>query len=1036
MVVDFPVFTIMALSDDYVFFNEGEIAWNKESHYFTGIQVNSPKMDEFECIVCQELGFKEIGEFLGYFQQFLMAVEADSEIRVPRGRIASGIRKALPEGPLTGITLANLAACNGAIKLAKLDNSETYSVLFDSRLGQGIPQFFNLVARMVWDLRQCIKWQTGEPFTIAFLPCRNFDADCYFGNVRKPVAGAQENPQMMEVCCAPEINLDAGDSAGCSSKSQTVSLANESADLKTTVSADEVAVENGSGDVSSTENVAGANDSGDEFSDSNDSCGFGGESSGGNDFCAPDGESSGGNDSCASDGETPERVASLAMLDMAITMQKAFGKSAIPQDIIDDAERAKNGDMSIDVDDLLRRMTEAMPDKKSVDLSNVTFNDGNIATGRRFKIAYPDGWTVVENYEESYSLVEQVRPFVIVQGEASADDDLSMFDRIIYRAADGDHEINESIRKCGFDDVHWVARRAGLYGRSNEEGLLGLIRSMRSATVWDEEIQAVNTKCLVSQRRIPEGSDRLEFYIHPYSADHDDNLMFVFTYGDGMDIEVPRNIVLKIAASVELDEPYVPECVKTLEKALSRKVSVADFVDMVNFFGCPYTGFVQTVFDTASYKFAAVTNGSDPSEGVSKESVLFSVREVVDFQNRAIPKFEKLMNAYDAQVALWHTDAELDKLLDVLGVFDTVFSGIGQFEPQIQQILNREAKDIFDELPELHLVRERLRYARQHLGEPSSNVKYQRVAYAIAAAGMQRVAYAIAAAGMRRVAYAIDAVSHQKAAGGVGGAKSEGGAALKSANSSSASVAPTVSQRPASTAVPASPSASQKSVSETAPESEQKSKLAVAQAKRIYEEARRAVDEAKCELSDAEEALEKLESCPSQCKEKRRQLDKLKADIEEVEADAQGFANEIHSYKKQIDELAADISRMRDELGAVSSAGSFLASLLTWEDFYARKDKKESLILEIDKAKKKIKELEEEQEESHSCLEEDRAWLAEHKPELVAMEQEIAELMKEGPSEEDEVMLGQLRKKVDEARAAYAQAKMKRDEAYGLYMSA
>lgn len=135
MVVDFPVFTIMALSDDYVFFNEGEIAWNKESHYFTGIQVNSPKMDEFEYIVCQELGFKEIGEFLGYFKQFLMAVEADSEIRVPRGRIASGIRKALPEGPLTGITLANLAACNGAIKLAKLDGSETYSVLFDSRLG-------------------------------------------------------------------------------------------------------------------------------------------------------------------------------------------------------------------------------------------------------------------------------------------------------------------------------------------------------------------------------------------------------------------------------------------------------------------------------------------------------------------------------------------------------------------------------------------------------------------------------------------------------------------------------------------------------------------------------------------------------------------------------------------------------------------------------------------------------------------------------------------------------------------------------------
>lgn len=226
--IDSPVLILDALSDDYLFFNECDIAWDGQCHTFEGIQVNALKADELERIVCGIWDYDDIREFVLYFQNFLLQLESDDQIKVSRSMVAPGIRKALPEGDLTGITLANLAACAGAIRLEKTtvadllkgtdgekyDNVEAYTVFYDVRLANGIPCFFDLVARMLWDLRQCFRSLDGRGFAIAFFAVRNLDADQYFGDVDSPVAGAQENPLLMVVDSAPEISLVA-----CSSES-------------------------------------------------------------------------------------------------------------------------------------------------------------------------------------------------------------------------------------------------------------------------------------------------------------------------------------------------------------------------------------------------------------------------------------------------------------------------------------------------------------------------------------------------------------------------------------------------------------------------------------------------------------------------------------------------------------------------------------------------------------------------------------------------------------------------------------------------
>lgn len=206
--LDYPTFILQILSGDWFWFKDGQIGWDGSHHQILGIEANAAKIDGFMDFVRNEFAddFDDINEVIQYFSVFLNELEKDEGLRVPRKMIARGLTRALPKGDLTGLTLANLAASAGAIRVQH-KGTNLYTVLYDSRLAIGIPRFFDLCARMMWDLRQTTKSLQGKPFQLIFLGVRNIDADQCFGSVKTPVAGAQENPTAMTVRERPEVVL-------------------------------------------------------------------------------------------------------------------------------------------------------------------------------------------------------------------------------------------------------------------------------------------------------------------------------------------------------------------------------------------------------------------------------------------------------------------------------------------------------------------------------------------------------------------------------------------------------------------------------------------------------------------------------------------------------------------------------------------------------------------------------------------------------------------------------------------------------------
>ena len=145
----------------------------------------------------------------------LNEIEGDEALHVPKELISDVIRRPVCDGmnigaggDLTGITLANLAAMASSIRLDDEISRDTYTLMYDTRLAKGIPQFFNLMGRLIWDMRACSKNLADKPFTVNFVGVRNVDADVLYGDEAvRSVPGAQRARKSLVVKSAPEITL-------------------------------------------------------------------------------------------------------------------------------------------------------------------------------------------------------------------------------------------------------------------------------------------------------------------------------------------------------------------------------------------------------------------------------------------------------------------------------------------------------------------------------------------------------------------------------------------------------------------------------------------------------------------------------------------------------------------------------------------------------------------------------------------------------------------------------------------------------------
>ena len=168
------------LYSDYVFFRPQEISWDGATHRMLGAQVNAAKINEIPTLVANT-------SLLNGLLDLMTQLEKDEGLRVPLFMVHPGVQDAIRNEDLTGITLFNLMAQAQAL-IVKEPEPNHYAVMCDSRLPMGIPAFYQLVARMIWDMR-AYNERSGS-FEVIFANARNLDADAVLGQVNEMVPGA------------------------------------------------------------------------------------------------------------------------------------------------------------------------------------------------------------------------------------------------------------------------------------------------------------------------------------------------------------------------------------------------------------------------------------------------------------------------------------------------------------------------------------------------------------------------------------------------------------------------------------------------------------------------------------------------------------------------------------------------------------------------------------------------------------------------------------------------------------------------------
>lgn len=216
--MDTSTLVTTVLSNNYIYFKEGDIEWDGEHHNMVGFEVDTNSGRELGLLSIEAFGeLPELKVFIDVILDLICLPEEDEGIRVPRNMIAEELHGVIREGDLTGMTLLNLAACNNAFTVQNPAKGSLV-VLYDANLSKGIPCFFDLIARMLWDLRTTAYDGEERHFDVTFMAMRNFDFEQAIGGPVERVPGAQDNPNTIHVSEPPIIDLKGSEStSGASS---------------------------------------------------------------------------------------------------------------------------------------------------------------------------------------------------------------------------------------------------------------------------------------------------------------------------------------------------------------------------------------------------------------------------------------------------------------------------------------------------------------------------------------------------------------------------------------------------------------------------------------------------------------------------------------------------------------------------------------------------------------------------------------------------------------------------------------------------
>lgn len=403
-----------------------------------------------------------------------------------------------------------------------------------------------------------------------------------------------------------------------------------------------------------------------------------------------------------SDGPTREDKLSLARL--AVTAAQLVGVATFPQEFLDKLERAEQGDMSIDPDELLKAINDMTPDEHSVDAASLTFDEGRVARGKHFDVAIPDGWHVVENYERD-GLFGQKRPFVAVPEHVS-NDGIELSNRIIY-VDSGDRAaklgqtsafMTAPLRWAMFCQAHYVEMANQMTDPTSP------FAAFAQKTMWDCEVDAQNTKCFIVQYNSGTGINGLEFNIRPYSLDHSDYLRVCLSMDENIDIDAIREVVKHIAATVELDKPFESNAERGLKAAFGEKLTKDEFTDLASRIASPIPNFFQKLFTAGQNRYVFQL---EDEEVDARDATIAGARMLAEYGEKFVPYYGKLLDIYAANDCFGETEATGHEAYDLLkNIFEGAFPSVALFADDEAKIVTEEG--ILDDTPEKTALRERL----------------------------------------------------------------------------------------------------------------------------------------------------------------------------------------------------------------------------------------------------------------------------------------------------------------------------------------
>ena len=492
-------------AQDCVFFNPDEITWDGTHHGIVGAQINAEKVNDIPTFM------ENAGMYYQGIGDLLMTLEQDEELIVPRGKIHPGLHDAIREGDLTGITLFNLQACARAFQFLGDENEGVKRNMLEmAGLGDLADNPNAMACTYVIAVDQ--RLTRGIPGFYQLIR-RMFEDMRAYNEI--------DLPYILLFTAARNVDadqcLDYFDDAVEGAVSETFHVETNMEEWKA---------------------AHGIND----------------------DDSADEG---------AGEEEGDERSAIIGMLRLLVLASDLGGGYQFPQDILDELERAENGDETVDVEDLARRMNELSPDQTEADPLTWTYNQGLRAEGPAFSVAIPDGYDIHKDVESG---IGNSRPFIAVV--AGTDEQaIGGSDQIVYvdhglLGILSDEESMSMLREWGTVDLLVHLQRAAVV-ESYDMGVRVLEERL---------VPCVNGKCLVSLRR---NFSSCEFYIMPMMFNSSAWLKVGLTQCPAEEAGKYMDAICELAKTVELVEPPVSNLVA---KAYDYKKTLAPAGEIIETF--------------------------------------------------------------------------------------------------------------------------------------------------------------------------------------------------------------------------------------------------------------------------------------------------------------------------------------------------------------------------------------------------------------------------------------------------------------------